>query len=413
MNKHTAFLFALLIFSSSTILRSQDNVLLKGFVLDADNKEPLALAAIQVKNSQLGALAEDNGYFELPIPRTNIKDSLRISFVGYTQISVSVTNYKAGDTLRILLSSAMVTTAEAEIVSYTAKTILLKAIQNMRKNFNKDSVIQTGFYRQYHKENGKYVRLIEADVSVAMNVKSPYRYSFHESVQTNKERRSESYETNGDVHGDHLVDLLKENPMSYNQNNFLDPKKLDFYSPKFETEEGPEFIIKVQYKESSSTKLENARIWVEKETFAITQIEVEKFPNPYYKKTRYANDSRWKLVNEKDVIELEKINGKFFVSSITRVYNHHVLNRVTGVVDFIVEEAFDFYFYNYETQNVGEKMSKGNYSAFTNLYSSKYKYDEKFWSSYKPLNEYELDEQIQKDLEHNKKLKEQFVEMGK
>jgi len=413
MNRYnfTALIMCMLFAFASSF--AQDNVLLKGFVTDADNGEALSLAAIQVKNSQLGALAEDNGYFELPLPKTNLRDSLRVSFVGYNTLLISVANYKSGDTLRIKLSSAAITTAEAVIVSYTAKTVLLNAIQNMRKNFNKDSVIQSAFYRQYHKENGKYVRLIEADVSVAMNVKSPYKYSFHESVQVNKQRRSESYETNGDVHGDHLVDLLKENPMSYNQNNFLDPKKLDFYAPKFETEEGPEYIVKVQYKESSSAKLENARIWIEKETYAITRIEIEKYPNPYYKKSRYANESRWQLVNERDVIELKKHNGRFFVSALTRSYNHHVLNRTTGQVDYIVEETFEMYFYDFDTESVGAKMEKGKFYAFSDLYNAKYKYDDKFWNNYDALDDNEINPQVVKDLEHSKKLSVQFIESGK
>ncbi|MDB5282096.1 MAG: carboxypeptidase-like regulatory protein [Bacteroidota bacterium] len=405
------------LFISATLFATaqgpQDNVVLRGFVLDKDNNKPLELAAVQVKGSQLGALTEDNGFFTLPLPKTNLKDSIRFSFIGYLPKSISVQNYKQGDTIHILLETSIATKQEVVITAENAKGVLLKAITNLKKNLYRDTIIQTGFYRQYHKENGKYVRLIEADVSVAFNLKDPYLYSFHELLQTNKQRRSENYETNGDIHGDHFVDLLKEDPFSYNKTTFLNPKNLDFFSPKFESEDTAQWIIKTQYKEASSAKLERARIWVQKETYAITRIEVEKFPNPYYIRSRYAPDSRWQLVNETDVIKLDKYKGKFVVSSLERTYNHHVLNRRTQQVDYIVEESFDLYFYNYQGENVGETVNKGKYVAFTSFYTSEYNYDEKYWNNYKPFADHPLKDQIKKDLEHAKPLETQFREAGK
>lgn len=401
---------------SALISSAQENMYLRGFVYDKDaNNAPLGTAAVQLKNTQLGGLTEDNGYFEIPVPKVNLKDSLKVSYVGYQPAAMSIIDYKEGDTLRIYLSSAAETKQEAVITSYNARGVLLKAIENVRTNLYRDSIIQTGFYRQYHKENGQYVRLLEADVSIAFNVKSPYKYSFHELMSVNKQRRSENYERNVDAmnHGDHLADLLKENPFSYNKNTFMNPKMIDFFAPKFESEDTAQYVIKTQYKESSSAKLEQARVWVQKETFAILRIEIQKYPNPYYHKSRYANESIWKLVNETDVIELEKRNGKFFVSALNRTYNHHVTNPRTRSVDFVVEETFDLYFDSYETDGVGALIAKGKYSEFSDLYLTKYKYDAAFWNNYDALDEYPLDAAIKTDLEHAKPLATQFVESGK
>jgi len=401
------------LFIMAGLVLSAQNVAVRGFVIGSDTRQPLSLCAVQVKNSQLGALTEDNGFFDLPIPTSNLTDSLKISFIGYLPKMLSIRNYKQGDTLKIYLETAIETKQEAVIVAENAKGVLLKAIKNLKTNIFRDSIIQTGFYRQFHKENGKFVRLMEADLSVAINAKSHLDYSFHELVQTNEQRRSESYETNGDQHGDHMVDLLKENPFSYNKSTFLNPKNIDFFAPKFESEDTAQYIIKTQYKESSSAKLEQARIWVEKGTYAITRIEVDKFPNPYYVKSRYAVDSRWKLVNEKDVIQLTKFKGKFVVSSLERVYNHHVLNPRTGDVDFVVEESFNLYFYKYDDVDVPAKIRDGKFKDFTELYSSKYIYNSKFWNNYTMLNEHPLDKQIKKDLDHAKPLDSQYVEMGR
>ncbi len=150
-----------------------------------------------------------------------------------------------------------------------------------------------------------------------------------------------------------------------------------------------------------------------KGNYAITRIEVDKYPNPYYVKSRYAIDSRWQLQNEKDVIQLTAYKGKYVVSSIERVYNHHVLNTQTGQVDYIVEESFNLYFNRYDSEHVGEKIKAGKYSEFTSLYSSNYNYDEGFWKNYSLFKEHPLLPQIKTDLEHAKPLDEQFKEAGK
>ena len=392
---------------------AQGNILVVGVVTDKETNQPLSMAAIQVKNTQLGALSEDNGYFEMPLPVSNLKDSIRVSYVGYTPVSLSIADYKTGDTLRIALGMDNMIKGEVVITALGARAVMLKAIENMKKNFYYDSLISTGLYRQYHKENGKYVRLMEADVSVAFNVKSPYKYSFHELVRVNKQRRSDNYETNGDVHGDHLVDLLKQNAYSYNRASFLDAKKIDFYAPKMLSENEKEYVITLQYKEANSATLENAKLVIEKETFAITRMEIEKYPNPVYVRSRYSNESRWQLVNEKDVIETTKQNGKYMVSSIVRSYNHHVLNPRTKAVDFIVEESFELFFDDYETSDVGTRISKeGNYNSMTDLYTTKYGYNAKFWDNYDLLDEYPTPAQVVRDLDAKKPLVQQFKEMG-
>src|SRR5579863_4796971 len=153
---------------------AQDNVVLSGYVLDKANNQPLSLAALQVKNSALGALTDDNGFFELPLPKVNLRDSVKVSFIGYLPTIISVSNNRQGDTLHIYLETSIATKQEAVITALSAKGVLLHAIKNLKANFYTDSIIETGFYRQFHKENGKYVRLIEADVSVAFNVKDPF-----------------------------------------------------------------------------------------------------------------------------------------------------------------------------------------------------------------------------------------------
>jgi hypothetical protein len=102
-------------------------------VYDKDaNNAPLGMAAVQIKNTQLGGLTDDNGYFEIPIPKMNLKDSLKVSYVGYQSQAISIARYQTQDTVRMYVSSSAETKQEVEIVAMNAKGVLLKAIQNMK-----------------------------------------------------------------------------------------------------------------------------------------------------------------------------------------------------------------------------------------------------------------------------------------
>ena len=64
-------------------------------------------------------------------------------------------------------------------------------------------------------------------------------------------------------------------------------------------------------------------------------------------------------------------------------------------------------------QAAGDELRKGNFVSMTNLYSSTYKYDAKFWNDYGLLDEYPLSDVLRKDLEHAVKLDDQFRTSGK
>lgn len=92
MRKLLSALFVLV-----SLVSGAQNVAIIGYVYGNDTKQPLSLCAVQVKNSQLGALTEDNGFFDLPIPTSNLTDSLKISFIGYLPKAISVAGYKHTD----------------------------------------------------------------------------------------------------------------------------------------------------------------------------------------------------------------------------------------------------------------------------------------------------------------------------
>jgi len=82
------FLFSIQIFSQV--------ISIKGIVLDAETKEPLQLANLIIVGSNSGTTTDSKGKFEL-IGKFNTNDVLKISFVGYKEISIPVSDFVSGE----------------------------------------------------------------------------------------------------------------------------------------------------------------------------------------------------------------------------------------------------------------------------------------------------------------------------
>ena len=59
-------------------------------VIDAQSREPIAYASVGVVERTLGTLADTMGHFSLDVPMELDGDSLRISCVGYGELTMSV-----------------------------------------------------------------------------------------------------------------------------------------------------------------------------------------------------------------------------------------------------------------------------------------------------------------------------------
>lgn len=84
MNKKVLSLIALIFISLTRLIAQDDNKLvLKGIVIDAVTKEPIAFANLGLLGTVTGVASNVDGQFELSIPLTYSTHTVRISAVGY------------------------------------------------------------------------------------------------------------------------------------------------------------------------------------------------------------------------------------------------------------------------------------------------------------------------------------------
>lgn len=128
------FLFSIQIFSQV--------VSIKGIVLDSETKEPLQLANLIIVGSNFGTTTDINGRFKLT-EKFNEKDLLKVSFIGYKEILIPVSDFISGElmiTLEKIILPSQTILIEASVGKKGITPIAFDKIS--QKEIEKDYVVQ-------------------------------------------------------------------------------------------------------------------------------------------------------------------------------------------------------------------------------------------------------------------------------
>ncbi len=147
---------------------AQDNVTLKGKVLDASTSQPLAFASMGILGKPVGTVTNSDGRFEFNFSRKMMNDTLTVSTLGYFTYKICLKDIKNTNNFFILLEPRVYNIKEVVITpdGTDAYEIVMKACDSLKRNFPNQPYISDGFYREYIQENGSWARAIEAALSV-------------------------------------------------------------------------------------------------------------------------------------------------------------------------------------------------------------------------------------------------------
>lgn len=374
--------------------------ILRGSLKAEESNQPVGYANVYVKKTQQITLADEKGLFILPCMVSEM-DSVYINALGYSFKSIPVKEFK-NDTVIILQSKTELPVLQVK--GLTAKEVVEKAIHNLYRYFPDSNIQLESFYRQYHKENEKYVRLIEAKIithEITYNNNSSNNHN--EKVYLKNVRRSNVYEQNKERHGDHLVDLLYDNPVKHPVGTVLNSKGLSFYNFRF-TDESDEKVTVIEFNSfgMGTPKAERGKLYIDEKAFLFEKLIVESFPNPkakqvYYSKVNHPYD--WKFRNGYLEISFNKKDGYMQVVEIKKSYTHYLIDNATNSFSFLVEENFELV----KTKTISTKVREKFFSRNSNLYSQNYNYNEADW-----IDIQELSSDKKMDLEKTETLNGQF-----
>ena len=145
---------------------------IKGKVIDSESKSPLVFASVSVKESNVAIVTNIDGEFTLKIGEPVTAKYLEVSFLGYINKSILISEMKDNGAKNIIsLEPAPIPIKEIVVKPLDPLYIVEKAIDRIGKNYESVPNLMTAFYRETIRKNRTYVSIGEAVVEI---FKAPY-----------------------------------------------------------------------------------------------------------------------------------------------------------------------------------------------------------------------------------------------
>jgi len=288
--KHISLIAAVLLFAFTAQTATAGNYLnkkkndqqnfitIKGKVIDAENGTPLVFATVAVKESNVAIVTNIDGEFTLKIGDPSTSKSLEISFLGYKNKTVLISDMRDNGYKNVIsLENAPIPIKEIIVKPLDPVDIVEKAIGRISKNYESVPNLMTAFYRETIRKNRSYVSIGEAVVEI---FKAPYSSDVRfDGTRIYKGRKSADVEKM-----DTVLFKLQGGPVSVlqldiakNSESILTREAMEYYNYSLtgviEIDGKPHYVIDFIQKPSVEMPLFMGSLYIEMESYAITEAE--------------------------------------------------------------------------------------------------------------------------------------------
>ncbi len=413
----TAFLSTLLIgvLSYCHSFGQANRIVLTGKVIEKATQEPLPYATVSIRGKSIGVVTNQLGEFTFNFSDQYLNDTLMISMMGYETYMCVIKNLEDRD--RLFFQLAMKTIILNEIVitdkELSPKKIIEKAIRNIKLNYPQEPYVLDGFYRDFKKENEKYIALLEAAVSIydkGYTSHDPKQKDYlKEEVYINEIRKSKAVNYKAKVYKD--VNLLGEvmttNDVRYVNHRALDVKRNKYELEKYIYQDGQlVYVIKTDYPWLN-------RIFIDAQSFAILKIEMDARWEGAEKNEWKMNDS---IMNRttfiKKTLKFKMYEGKYFLEYMNYSWRIEGFKKGSDKILFISDFYQELLVNSVISQNVRKPGPENRMSTDKIVELQTKPYNENFWKTYNIIQESPLNKRIIRDLEEAEVLEVQFKKGG-
>lgn len=319
-------------------------------ILDASSKDPLTYATVFNKTQKRGTASSENGSFELP--KTNIGDSLLVSFIGYAdQLFIF-----QKDTPGIILLETQAANLE-EIVVRSESDYLYDLLSKLRKCKRANRQNAKTYFFLESKQKGKIVEMIESYFQGVYTNCSLQKLDIKKGrigLKAVDERFYLSTETSR-VFSMHDIfshsSMFPSNPLCYRKKHMKSTYKLRLQS-SYDLNGSKIFVVQFWPKEAaeldSEKNLFSGTLWFNKEKNQILKIKLKKDRSKKYP---------FKPIGPNTISEVSL--------EITKTFQEIGKEAVMNAIDF----NYTIY---YRDQN------KIPYEAYTKAYLKAYDFDKSF-----------------------------------
>jgi len=256
----------------------QNLIIIKGKVIDAETRAPLVFATVAVKETNVAIVTNIDGEFTLKVGDLSTSKTIEVSFVGYKNKSVPLSDLKENGSKNVIaLEAAPIPIKEIIVKPLDPVSIVKKAIGNIPKNYETVPNLMTAFYRETIRKNRTYVSIGEAVVEI---FKAPYNSDLRfDGSRIYKGRKSSDVEKM-----DTVLFKLQGGPVSVleldiakNTESVLTFEAMQNYdytlSGVVEIDNKPHYVIDFKQKPSVDMPLFMGSLFIEMDSYAITEAE--------------------------------------------------------------------------------------------------------------------------------------------
>jgi hypothetical protein len=256
----------------------QNLIIIKGKVIDAGSRAPLVFATVAVKESNVAIVTNIDGEFTLKIGDLSTSKSLEVSFLGYKNKTILLSELKDNGSKNVIaLEAAPIPIKEIVVKPLDPVSIVQKAISNIPKNYESVPNLMTAFYRETIRKNRTYVSIGEAVVEI---FKAPYDNDLRfDGARIYKGRKGSDVEKM-----DTVLFKLQGGPVSVldldlakNTETVLTREAMQNYDYKLtgviEIDGKPHYVIDFIQKPSVEMPLFMGSLYIEMDSYAITEAE--------------------------------------------------------------------------------------------------------------------------------------------
>ena len=244
----------------------------KGSVIDKESRTSLAFASLSLNGTNIATITNTEGEFSLKVPKNLTEGKVTVSYLGYKNKNVNLTEFKPEKT-KIELELLVITLSEVSVFPKDPE-LLIRAVMNKRaENYFSDQTLMSAFYRETIKKRKTYVSLSEAVVEIH---KQPYMSSRSDAAQLFKARKSTdftkldtvTFKLQGGPYTTLYLDIMKNPEMIFTED------MLGNYEFNLEniTKVGERLIYVLGFKQRShiTEPLYFGKIFIDTESLAIT-----------------------------------------------------------------------------------------------------------------------------------------------
>ncbi len=250
-----------------------DYVQIRGSVVDGKTKKHLEFASLIVNESNISTISNTDGDFLLKIPKNSMNKSLRVSYLGYKNVTIPLSGLSSNKNV-IKLYESVQNLPEIDVISKDPDQIIRKVMEKKQYNYFKKPLLMKAFYRESIKKRKTYASLSEAVVDV---YKQSYSSRGYDYVKLNKARKSTNYKKidtlviklQGGPYNTLNIDLMKNRDIFFNEDVF---EKYNFSFEKvLNIDNRPTYVLNFRPNNPLSEPLYYGKLYIDIQSYALSK----------------------------------------------------------------------------------------------------------------------------------------------